>query len=72
MSDTNKPTHKAFVVKEFKGKDGTTQSRWIEIGSLWPHKDGEGFDLNLDAHPIGDRVSIRAFKPKPDADTAKG
>lgn len=37
-----KPTHRAYLVQEPKtgGK-----SRWIEVGTVWPHKQGSGFDL---------------------------
>jgi hypothetical protein len=56
-----KPTHTAYVVRD--GKDD--QSFWREIGSQWPHKDGKGFDLILDALPINGRIVIRLNEPKP-------
>lgn len=39
----SKPTHKAYVVNE--GKDG--KSYWREIGAVWPHKNGNGFDITI-------------------------
>ena len=66
MTDSNKkPTHRAYVVKTLKGKDGEEKSHWLDIGSVWTHKDGKGFDVNLDALPTDGRVVIRLDEPKP-------
>ena len=41
---SNKPTHTAYIVVEPKsGSDRKAQ--WHEIGAIWPHKNGKGFDL---------------------------
>jgi len=40
---SSKPTHRAYIVQDPKTEGG--KSRWIEIGSVWPHKNGNGFDL---------------------------
>lgn len=63
MSDTsNKPTHRVYAVK---GKGD--KSRWTEIGALWPHKDGKGFNLKLNMLPIdGSDITIRSVEPKQD------
>ena len=45
MTDNKKPTHRAFIVKKFTDKDGTEKSRWLDIGSVWTHRDGKGFDV---------------------------
>jgi hypothetical protein len=37
---------------------------WTRIGAMFPHKDGEGFNLVLDALPLDGRVIIRL--PQPD------
>ena len=47
MTDSKKPTHRAFIVKKFTDKEGTEKSRWLDIGSVWTHRDGKGFDVNL-------------------------
>jgi hypothetical protein len=67
MTDSKKPTHRAFVVKQFKDKDGADKSRWLEIGSIWAHRDGKGFDVNLEALPVDGRIVIRLDEPKPAA-----
>lgn len=42
----NKPTHRAYVVPETeKGSD--KKSHWTEVGAVWPHGKGGGFDLVL-------------------------
>ena len=39
---SNKPTHNVYVVSDAKaGK----QARWTQVGAVWPHGKGEGFDL---------------------------
>ena len=43
-----KPTHTAYIVVEPKaGIDRKPQ--WIEIGAIWPHGKGSGFDLVVPA-----------------------
>ena len=41
---SSKPTHTAYVVIDAKeGSDKKAQ--WIEVGAVWSHSDGSGFDL---------------------------
>jgi hypothetical protein len=55
---TNTPSHRVYAVT----KNGQ-QSYWREIGAVWPHGDGEGFNLKLDYLPLnGAEIVIR--KPK--------
>lgn len=63
---TTKPTHLAFTVRDFENAKGEKKGRWLEIGSAWAHKDGKGFDLNLDAVPVDGRVVLRLNEPKTD------
>lgn len=43
MNNT-KPSHRAYVVTQ--PKEGTDQKGfWREIGVVWPHKSGKGFDI---------------------------
>ena len=37
------PTHRAYVVSSPK-KEGD-KSVWTQIGSVWPHNSGNGFDV---------------------------
>jgi hypothetical protein len=46
MSSTNRPTHSAFVVVDPpEGSDRNAKARWHEIGAVWTHRDGDGFDV---------------------------
>jgi hypothetical protein len=67
MSDNNskRPTFTAFSVRDYQ-KDGQKESDWTRIGVAWPHKDGAGFDIILEALPVSGRVAIRKNKPKPE------
>ncbi len=41
---STKPTHTAYIVTE--PKEGTDRKAiWHEVGAVWPHKTGEGFDI---------------------------
>jgi hypothetical protein len=61
---TNRPSHRVYAVTK-NGK----QSYWRAIGAVWPHGDGEGFNLKIDYLPLnGAEIVIR--KPKAD-DTAE-
>jgi hypothetical protein len=40
---SSKPTHRAYVVSTPK-KEGD-KGVWREIGAVWPHKNGKGFDV---------------------------
>jgi len=55
-----KPTHIAYTVRDFTKKDtGETDSSWLKIGVAWLHKDGHGFDVQLEAFPVNGRVVLR-------------
>jgi hypothetical protein len=48
------PTHVAYQVRE--GKD---KGFWTRIGAAWQHKDGKGFNIQLDAVPLDGRIQLR-------------
>ena len=60
MTDTatatgKKPAYIAYHVRELKGK----KPRFIEIGVVFPHKDGKGMDVLVDAIPTTGRITLR-------------
>ena len=57
---TRKPSHIAYSIREREGKD----SKWTEIGVVFPHKDGKGFDILCDVLPLSGRISIRVPSEK--------
>lgn len=60
----NKPTHTAHVVVAPKeGSDRKAQ--WHEVGAVWPHKSGKGFDLIIPAGlSVTGRIVITERKDK--------
>lgn len=62
----NRPTHRAYVVTKLdkptaKGRD----SLWHEVGAVWPHKNGGGFDVVLiDGISVGGRIVCTPPKDK--------
>ena len=43
------PTHHIFAVRE--RTDGK-KSVWTRVGAIWPHTDGDGFNIEIEALPI--------------------
>ena len=71
MSDntkTNEPTgskapsHLVYHVRDVEGR----KSFWTRIGSAWAHKDGSGFNVQLECVPLDGRVSLRVATEKKD------
>jgi hypothetical protein len=48
----------------YEGADKEKKSKWREIGAAFTQRDGEGFDLLLEAFPASGKVVLR--KPKED------
>lgn len=42
------PTHRAYLVPETES-DAAKKSHWVEVGAVWPHSNGNGFNLVLPA-----------------------
>lgn len=58
MSDEQtpkRPSHYAYKVNE--GQDG--KSYFNKIGAAFPHHDGQGFNVVLDAQPVDGRLTLR-------------
>lgn len=62
MSDTKTtetaskaPSHIAYQVRDREGKKGF----WTRIGSCWPHADGKGFTIQVEAMPLDGRITLR-------------
>ncbi|MDE2133324.1 MAG: hypothetical protein KGJ49_01855 [Alphaproteobacteria bacterium] len=60
-ANTNLPSHRIYAVSS----NGDKKSAWQEIGAVWPHKDGKGFNLQFAARPLeGAAIVLRAVSPK--------
>lgn len=54
------PTHVAYQVKNL----GEDRSIWTRIGSAWPHADGNGFNIQIEAVPLDGRITLRVASEK--------
>jgi hypothetical protein len=61
---TTKSNLPAFDVIAVNGEGD--KARFIRIGAAWPAKGGEGFNLQLDALPIGNSLLLRPRKSASD------
>ena len=59
-----KPTHIAYAVRNFE-KEGKPDASWTKIGVAFAHKNGDGFDVVVDAIPVSGRIVLRPNEPKP-------
>ena len=67
-SKGNTPSHIAFHVEE---REGDAKNIWTQVGALWPHKDGKGFNLMLKLQPMDGKLTIREYEPKTEQATAE-
>lgn len=72
MSDTttnsgSRPTHHAYHVRDYQ-TGGEKRSSWTNIGSVWTHPDGQGFNIRLHATPIDGHIVLRTVKEKKQSD----
>lgn len=54
------PSHIAYHVRE--GEEN--KAYFNRIGSVWPHKDGQGFNVQLDSVPVDGRITIRTVQER--------
>lgn len=61
-SETNSkaPTHSAYQVRD----SGNGKSFWTRIGVAWTHKDGNGFNIQLECVPLDGRITLRVASEK--------
>ena len=58
-SSSKSPSHIAYQVRDSKDKGYFTR-----IGACWPHKDGNGLNIQLDAVPLDGRITLRLASEK--------
>lgn len=54
-SEPKTPTHRAYSVIRREGQDDF----WLNIGLVFPHKDGGGFNILLQAFPLDGKIVCR-------------
>ena len=61
------PTHSAYIVIHQEGSEKKAQ--WFEIGTVWSHNDGDGFDVVIPAGvTVTGRIVCRKRKEQPTAE----
>ncbi len=53
--ESHQPTHRAYSVIRREGQD----DYWLNIGLVFPHKDGGGFNIMLQAFPLDGKIVCR-------------
>ena len=67
MSD-QPPLYRAYTVIE---RDKEQPPFWLNIGSAFPHKDGKGFNVILQALPINSgKLVLRLYEEQPPQETS--
>jgi hypothetical protein len=67
MADKDQPqqeTHYAYSVIKREGKS----DYWMNIGIVFPHKDGKGFNIMLQAIPFDQKIVLREVSEDKDAE----
>lgn len=54
-SEQRQPTHRAYSVTRREGQDDF----WLNLGLVFPHKDGSGFNIMLQAFPLDGKIVCR-------------
>jgi hypothetical protein len=67
-SQVSAPTHRAYTVIKREGKD----DYWLNLGVAFPHEDGEGFNLLLQALPTDAKIVLRRYKENEEDEKPKG
>jgi hypothetical protein len=59
-ANSKTPSHIAYQVRDREGGKGF----WTRIGSVWQHKDGKGFNVQLECVPLDGRITLRIASEK--------
>jgi hypothetical protein len=61
-SASKSPSHIVYHVRDREGGKGF----FTRIGAAWPHKDGKGFNVQLEVVPLDGRIMLRVASEKKD------
>lgn len=56
-TSSKSPSHVVYQVRDREGSKGF----FTRIGAAWPHKDGKGFNVQIDAVPLDGRLALRVM-----------
>ena len=54
------PAYRAYTVIKREGKE----DYWLNLGIVFKHDDGEGFNLLLQALPLDGKIVLRTYKER--------
>jgi len=63
-SESKQPTHRAYSVIRREGQDDF----WLNLGLVFPHKDGSGFNIMLQAFPLDGKIVCREITTEAEAE----
>lgn len=67
--EPRQPSHRAYSVIKRDGQD----DYWLNLGLAFPHKDGAGFNIMLQAFPLDGKVVLREIADEePEPENADG
>jgi hypothetical protein len=52
---SHQPSHRAYSVIKREGQDDF----WLNLGLAFPHKDGKGLNVILQAYPLDGKIVLR-------------
>ena len=71
MSESQKPTMKAFVVED-RAEGSDRDAFWTRVGSAWPHKDGKGLNVQIASGvSVSGRLVLREYSEEDAAEDEK-
>lgn len=63
-SESRLPTHRVYSVIRREGQD----DYWLNLGLVFVHKDGKGFNIMLQAFPLDGKIVCREIAENDDAE----
>ena len=66
MAEQGEKMYRVYAIVQRPKQD----DYWLNIGAAFPHEDGKGYNIILQAHPIGEKLVMRLYEPKEKAQAA--
>jgi hypothetical protein len=60
VADQGEKMYRVYAIVQRPRQD----DYWLNIGAAFPHEDGKGYNIMLQAHPIGEKIVLRLYEPK--------
>ena len=60
-SKGSNPSHVVYYVREVEGRESAI---WTRCGVAWPHKNGKGYNMDMDFMPVGGDGKLIMLEPK--------